>query len=444
MYRSFPILAHAILLTACLAVQWAAAQETDLSEPRFLPRVSRLKVDAARAAEAGIRAIAGQHVTLYTDLPPSAEIDVYPQMFDQAAAQWCRYFEVSPKRVADWHVLGFLMKKKAAFQRAGLLPDNLPPFANGYERNFEFWLYDQPSDYYRRHLFLHEGTHAFMNTILGACGPPWFSEGLAEMLGTHHWQDGHLTLGYMPRDRDEVPMWGRVRIIQDAVAARQAKRLREVLDYPVAAHQHVEAYAWSWAAVWLLEHHPRYHERFHEMLRHVTEPDLPAQIDRLLEPDWQQLSEEWQVMVVNMEYGYDVPRSAIDFAAGRPLPSQGAQVTVAADHGWQSSGLRLEAGRPYHLSAAGRYAVAQQPKTWWCEPNGVTIRYYKGQPLGVLMAAVRPDAPPPGSSSALLRPVVIGLSALLTPPQSGTLYLKINDSPAELSDNSGTLSVKIE
>jgi hypothetical protein len=228
------------------------------------------------------------------------------------------------------------------------------------------------------------------------------------------------------------------------VAARQAKRLGEVFDFPPAAYLQVEAYGWSWAAAWLLEHHPRYHDRFHEMIRHVAERDFPTQVEWLLAPDWQQLSEEWQVMIVNMEYGYDVPRSTIDFTPGRPLPSPGAQVTVAADHGWQNAGLRLEAGRSYRLTAAGRYAVAQQPKTWWCEPNGVTIRYFRGQPLGILLAAVRPDAPPPGSASALLHPSVIGLSAQLTPPQSGTLYLKINDSPAELSDNSGTLSVKIQ
>ena len=49
----------------------------------------------------------------------------------------------------------------------------------------EFWLFDQPTDYYVRHLLLHEGTHVFMVSFLGGCGPGWYMEGTAELLGTH-------------------------------------------------------------------------------------------------------------------------------------------------------------------------------------------------------------------------------------------------------------------
>ena len=61
-----------------------------------------------------------------------------------------------------------------------------------------------------------------MNTVMGGCGPPWYMEGMAEYLATHRWHDGRLTLGYMPPNRDEVPQWGRIRIIQDAVAQHRA------------------------------------------------------------------------------------------------------------------------------------------------------------------------------------------------------------------------------
>ena len=93
------------------------------------------------------------------------------------------------------------------------------------------WLYEQPSDYYRRHLLLHEGTHGFMNTVLGGCGPLWYMEGIAEYLATHRWKDGRLTLGYMPRSRDEVPQWGRIRLIQDAVAEGRAPALKKVIEF---------------------------------------------------------------------------------------------------------------------------------------------------------------------------------------------------------------------
>jgi hypothetical protein len=116
---------------------------------------------------------------------------------------------------------------------------------------------------------------------------------------------------------------------------------------------------------------------------------------------------------------------------------------VAADRGWQSAGLRLEAGSEYRLTASGRYQVGTKPQPWWCEPGGVSLRYYQGRPLGILLAVVRPDRPSPDSPSAFVRPTVVGLSATLRPEQSGTLYFKINHSAAELSGNAGQLEVRV-
>ena len=180
-------------------------------------------VDDARAAAAGIRKLPGRRLTLYTDLS-GAEIDRLPAVFEQAFPQWCRYFKVKEDEHADWHMTGFLMKDKARFVEAGLLPEKLPPFEHGFSWGTVLWIYEQPSDYYRRHLLLHEGTHGFMNSLLGGCGPTWYMEGLAEYLATHCWREGRLTLGYMPRSRDEVPQWGRIRRIQEAVAQHRALR----------------------------------------------------------------------------------------------------------------------------------------------------------------------------------------------------------------------------
>jgi hypothetical protein len=419
-------------------------------------------VDDARATEAGIRKLSGKRLTLYTDLAGD-EIDQLPAVFDQAFPQWCRYFHVKEDDHPDWHMTGFLMKDKARFVRAGLLPDDLPPFEHGYSRGDTLWLYEQPSEYYRRHLLLHEGTHGFMNTVLGSCGPPWYMEGMAEYLGTHRWHDGRLTLGYMPKKREEVPEWGRVRIIQDAVAAGRPLDLKTVLEFPPTAHHETGPYAWCWAAVSLLDRHPRYRDRFREVFRFVQQPDFNTRFYELFKADWPALCEEWQVMVANLEYGYDVARSAIDFRPAKPQAGEGqgvretdratdspssstapATVTVAADRGWQNTGLRLEAGVTYRLTATGRYQVAKTPKIWWCEPGGVSIRYYQGRPLGMLLAAIRPDEPRPDGSSALLYPTAVGLGATLKPAASGTLFLKINDSPGELADNEGELKVEVE
>ena len=130
-------------------------------------------VDDARTAAAGIRKVPGRRLTLYTDLS-GRNIDELPAVFEQAFPLWCAYFGVKQSDHSGWHMTGFLMKDKARFAQAGLLPGDLPPFLHGYSRGQLLWLYEQPSEYYRRHLLLHEGTHGFMLTILGSGGPPWY------------------------------------------------------------------------------------------------------------------------------------------------------------------------------------------------------------------------------------------------------------------------------
>ncbi|MEE9603563.1 MAG: hypothetical protein V3V75_09675 [Thermoguttaceae bacterium] len=413
------------------------------SAARMIPNAPRLKVDQAAAAAAGIRKLAGKHLTLYTDMPSSAEIDQLPAIFDRAFGQWCEYFKINPAEHADWYVTGFLMKDKALFKRTGLLPPDLPQFAHGYSRNWELWLNDQSSDYYRRHLLLHEGTHAFMNTMLGACGPPWYMEAMAELLSTHRWAEGRLTLNYMPANREEVPLLGRIRLIKDAVAERRALHLKKVVEFSPYAFVENESYAWCWAAGTLLDHHPRYRQRFRQLYGNVLKPDFNQRFHKLFADDWEKMAEEWQILITGFEYGHDVASTAVDFTPGKALPAGGTTVVVDAKRGWQNSGLRLAADNKYELIAAGRYQLADKPRIWWSEPGGVSIRYYQGRPLGILLAAVHPDRSTEGLSP-LLRPLAVGLGTTLRPKQTGTLYLKINDSAGELGDNAGQLKVEVK
>ena len=122
------------------------------------------RIDEERVAAAGIRKLTGKHLTLYTDLPAAPAIEELPLVFDAAIPQWSEYFVVDASVAESWQQVGYLMQDKARFVAAGLLPNDLPAFLHGYQRGSELWLYEQPSDYYRRHLLLHEGTHGFMPT----------------------------------------------------------------------------------------------------------------------------------------------------------------------------------------------------------------------------------------------------------------------------------------
>src|SRR5262245_1308715 len=205
-------------------------------------------VDEARVRTAGIRKLESRRLVLYTDLAPAPDVDDLPQAFDQAFDLWCKYFAVDPARHEAWRMRASLIDDPAKFQAAGLMPRDLPKFLNGYTQGHEFWLYNQTSPYYRRHLLLHEGVHGFMFSLLGGNARPWYVEGMAELLAMHRWQQGKLELPYFPNRPDEVPKLGRIEIVQTDFAKHREKSFVDVLSYDNRAHLQVEPYAWSWAA----------------------------------------------------------------------------------------------------------------------------------------------------------------------------------------------------
>ena len=412
--------------------------------------------DEARLERAGIRRLVGKRLTLYTDVPASAEVDGLVEAFDQAYPQWCRYFEVAEDAEPAWQMTGYLMRDRRRFDSLGLIPAEVPDFLHGYALGYTLWMYDQPTDYYRRHLLLHEGTHGFMYTRLGGTGATWYMEGIAERLVTHDEQDGRIVLGHFPVAREEVPMLARIKLVQDAVTAGRRLSLDDVRALSYREFVQNEAYAWVWSAAAFLDEHPVYRQRFRELQRHVRATDFDAAFERLFAADRQACEVEWALFVDTLEHGHDVPRTALDFSPGTPWQTGSQEIVVQADRGWQNTGLWLEAGRAYKLRASGRYQVANEPRPWWCEPGGVTIRYYRGAPLGILQAAVwgeedsaaMPDDQSAGGEadelSGFLQPTNVGLRARVVAPAGGTLYLRVNDSAGELDDNAGTLQVRIE
>jgi hypothetical protein len=234
-------------------------------------------------------------------------------------------------------------------------------------------------------------------------------------------------------------------MIQAANTAGRTMSLEQIFAYDARASLENLSYAWCWAAAVFFDHTPEYQSRFRELARTAGLPNFADRIQKAFAKDWPEIHERWQLFCAGLDYGYDFDRNKVEFRAGSDLEANGAKVEVSADRSWQSSGVHVEAGQKYRLRARGRYQVAREPKVWWCEPGGVTIRYYRGQPLGILLAAVRADGE--GEShedvTGLVQPIVVGLGTTLVAPRSGTLYFRINDSAGELEDNSGSLGVEI-
>ncbi len=400
-----------------------------------------------KLAELGIRKLTGDHLTLYTDLPNYPDVEELPQVFDAAFELWCDYFGIPSEPYESWHMIGFLIEREERFQEAGVL-ERVPDFKNGFSIGKRLWLYSQDSPYYRRHLLLHEGTHGFMNYVFGACGPPWFMEGMAELLATHRWQDGKLQMNHLPETPSEAPYWGRVDLIVDSVAENEARTIDQVLDCSPAEHGETVSYAWSWGLAYFFDRHPRHRETLRKMVHYVLSPDLTEHFREQLQEDRRQLDIQWADYVTHLEYGYDLPRSLVALEKGEKLSDEEIRCRVRADRGWQSSGLFLEAGETYRLLARGRYQVNDAPVPWWCEPQGVTLEYYQHKPLGQLQATILLDERDflrqesrPGSFPM---PISVGREKRWRAPFNGTLYLRINDSPGSRANNSGECEVLIE
>ncbi|WP_146445367.1 hypothetical protein [Botrimarina colliarenosi] len=421
-----PGFVFALFLTATAHAEWPT--------PRPL--------DEGRLAVAGLRVVESRHATLVTDAASSAEIDNLPRLIDLAAPQWGERFGVEEDRLNTWRLRVYLIDEEAKFRALGLWPDKSGDFQHGLSLGYEVWVRQQATDYYRRHLLLHEATHSFMATLLGSCGPGWYMEGMAELCGTHAWDPAtrKLRLAVIPASRDAAPDWGRIGLVRQDADAGKALSIEAVMRIDNRMVLSTESYAWVWALDGFLDHHPAYQERFRKAPGWVTSDEFDQSFRSVFAKDRRRLDQEWRLFTKTLDYGHDLKREAIDFRGGAPLAAGGSRrVKIAADRGWQSAGVAVKAGEPIHISATGRYVIGHEPDgaPWPCEPNGITLDYHAGRPLGELLATV--DAGP----GAFIEPTPIGLAADYTPPAAGTLYLRVNDAPDALAENEGEVTAVV-
>lgn len=417
--------------------------------------------DPARLKAAGIHVASGKHLTLYTDVDADRAA-LFVRLFDQAVPQWEKFFGAAADPKRPFIARGRWMASRPKFQAVGLWDSRLPNFRNGFCIETDFWLFDQPeSEYYRRHLLLHEGVHAWMHHQLGGCGPTWCMEATAELLATHRLDEARdeIHVPYLPIDRERNPLWGRIDTIQTESAAGRGLSRADVWKLPPGSHQMQETYGWCWGMGAFLEFHPRYRDRFHRWLQQVREADFNAAGEALYASDQTLLDAEWKLFVRDCDYGYDFERCRLELPAAENVPPADQPVTIAADRSWQSSGLKVEAGKTYDFAASGRYSLGRthqgKPQTWPCEPGGVTIRFRHGRPLGELHAALWTEGTSPAADgerpaeaaltteAGLSEGFPIGLKARWKAPHSGVLYFRINEFPGEWSDDSGSLTVKV-
>ncbi|MDR1141023.1 MAG: hypothetical protein LBL62_04965, partial [Planctomycetaceae bacterium] len=354
---------------------------------------TEIPLDESAIKQSGIRRLESKHLILYTDLSASKQIDELPELFDQLIPLLCNYFDLNPQNYETFKVEGFLIDDFEKFKSSGTVRQ-VPNLRNGYALRCRIWVRNPDSEYYRRHLLLHEGVHAFMGYAFGYWGPPWYREGTAELLGTHRVENGYLTLASFPKSRNELSGWGRIDLIRDDFAKNHARTIKGIFDLESEDYDENTAYGWSWAFAAFCENHPRYRTAFRQTAWKLngTPTDVAKRFLELLTqkiqnepPQWNEqeimnhLDNDWLDFVTNLNYGYDFERTKIDYDKNaQPISTPETQFTIQADKGWQSSGIRLERAKTYRFTASGRFQLAEKPKIWYSEPNGITLRYYRG------------------------------------------------------------------
>lgn len=419
------------------------------------------------ARRAGLRVLEGRHLALVTDRPPRVDdgVDDLPRLFDEAFDSWCRHTGLDPAVHAGWRAFGCLMMDREPFRAAGLLPADgvLPDFANGFCAGGRFWMMDQSSPDYRRHLLLHEGVHAFMLTLRSAAAaPPWYAEGIAEYLATHRLEKDsagrvRFVATPIPARRSDVEQLGRIEQLHALRDSAHAPLLADVFALPPQAHATLDAYAASWAAVAMLANHPAHRTAFAAAERRPLDGGFTARLTAAPAWDGNRARRDFAAFLTDLDYGFDFSRSAIDWAPGKPLAGR-VEIPVAADRGWQNSGRSLTKGQSCSFNATNRIGVgvgqasacrserkdAIPPITRPLEstPDGITLRWYRGRPIGRLLMAQWVDHD--DATSPTFHVLAEGASGTFTAAADGPVYLKVNEAPGDLADNTGEFRVVLE
>jgi hypothetical protein len=290
---------------------------------------------------------------------------------------------------------------------------------------------------------LHEATHCFMMILPEARALTWYLEGMAEVFGTHTVDHaGKVNFGVMPAVRSEFAYWERIEIVRREIAAGRFQSLDDVNRWAPNEFADTSTYAWSWAVCQFLNTHPKYREPF-RTLGQAMLGDFEKAVADAYHADLPNIRTEWSLFVHGLEFGFDIERAAIDFRPGEPHSSP-KEFDIASDRGWQSSEILVEQGQNYEVTARGQITLADDPKPWISEPQGISFLYSEGRPIGALLAAIHSrNGLNDLKRETMLDTISIGASQRFTAPVTGTLYFRVNDFWGSLSDNKGAYTVRV-
>lgn len=408
-------------------------------------------LDRSRLESCGLRVVESKHLILVTDAP-LAEVQDLPALADALFLELQRQLgSLKPDlNGRNFQITGYMMTAKERFEEAGVLPPESIVIRHGRHIGYQFWMNNQTSPYYRRHLLLHEFIHCFMMCEHGMADIPplWYSEGIAEYFATHELSEDikSTRFGILPPTLDGFEGWGRITEIRKNMSGLTSDTAQWQLLMSLESVRHPKdpnfvsdlQYAQAWALVWLIRNHPELKPHFSVMSTARTRGDFHDAKQSVPVNVWERMAVLWPLFLDSLTEGFEATHSFPPLTVSAANLSVSGSFALLSGQEWQTTGFTVKRGTTVTLNCSGRFTVHDKPRPWISEPQGITIDYVHGRPLGEITAML--VAPDGGFCSGR---IPIGRENSLTAPVDSELWLQVNDSANSRSDNSGTAHVEI-
>ena len=195
-------------------------------------------------------------------------------------------------------------------------------------------------------------------------------------------------------------------------------------------------YAKWWAISWMLQANPNYRplidilkplRRREEFM--AAENTIRSQLGHRLETDWLLFAE-------TAELGFDVARSFPVHRNESAAASLPHTTKLLADRDWQDTGIRLQAGESVLVKCDGSFSLDEPADQWISEPQGISVDYVRGFPLGQVVAVLVA-----ADGQTLTHRFSIGRETTIQATGDVEVWMQVNDSCASRDNNSGSVNV---
>lgn len=418
----------------------------------------RPEINELRLSQNRIQRYESKRLILLSDLP-SELVSHLPRLADQLFEKLEGHFGKLAEAAdgSPFQVTGHLIGQENRFQAAGLMPPSAFTIKHGRHLNYQFWMFNPEEDYYRRHLLFHEFIHCFMTCECGMddIPPLWYIEGMAEYFATHRVSDtgdpdSEVTFGVLPESEAGYEGWGRIAELrrsfpEPAGTSDQPlplKPLVDVMPETVLSFDKDLQYASAWGLCWILQNHPAYEAGCAPLAQVRRRQAFLNGLRAFRATHEQRLRLDWLLVVESLREGF-LPTVSFPVHAETPFSLQEVAqndrtMTLLSARDWQDTGLRLQPGDKVKITCSSECQVNDQPKPWISGPQGVSVEYFRGRPLGEVVGILVGH-----DGNYISRRFPVGIESVVNADRACSLWLQVNDSSAARHNNSGSIEVSI-